>query len=342
MLIAMLVPPALVLLLNHSRAGFAVSTLYLLQMLLGTSHQGTTMALYVDRELRPILLADPKRYFVVPVAIIVGAAVAAETGLVPVLIALVTVKTVWTIHHFARQNLGVLAFLGVARGGPSLTRLERRVVDLSTLIGICGGAATLQRHSIEVPGARGVLPWMGLVLLMAGLTVVGRAAWTRELDAPRVAGLVGVLVFFAPLLVYRGNIAIAVLAYSAVHGAQHHVMMTERRCGREARDRIRMILAIIAAFVVVGLPLWYVGNQVNVAPWMFGAAAGAAMAHVVVDAGVWRMREPAQRAYMSRRFDFLSPPPPSGPDGPVADHVGCEPQLGTTRSIGPGFSSVAT
>ena len=39
--------------------------------------------------------------------------------------------------------------------------------------------------------------------------------------------------------------------------------------------------------------------------FVFGAVLGATMAHFVIDAGAWRLRERPQREYMSQRFGFM-------------------------------------
>jgi hypothetical protein len=42
---------------------------------------------------------------------------------------------------------------------------------------------------------------------------------------------------------------------------------------------------------------------------LFGAYLGVVMAHFVVDAGFWRMRDPFPRSFMARRLPFLAPAP---------------------------------
>jgi hypothetical protein len=37
----------------------------------------------------------------------------------------------------------------------------------------------------------------------------------------------------------------------------------------------------------------------------YGAFLGAVMTHFVLDAGLWRLREPFQRRYMRNRFSFV-------------------------------------
>ena len=38
---------------------------------------------------------------------------------------------------------------------------------------------------------------------------------------------------------------------------------------------------------------------------IYGAMVGVVMAHFVLDAGIWRLREPFQRGYMRKKFYFI-------------------------------------
>ena len=38
---------------------------------------------------------------------------------------------------------------------------------------------------------------------------------------------------------------------------------------------------------------------------IYGVFIGLVMAHFVLDAGIWRLREPFQRGYMRKKFDFI-------------------------------------
>ena len=39
--------------------------------------------------------------------------------------------------------------------------------------------------------------------------------------------------------------------------------------------------------------------------WLYGVYVGVVMTHFVADAGIWRLREPFQRAYMKSKFHFV-------------------------------------
>lgn len=42
---------------------------------------------------------------------------------------------------------------------------------------------------------------------------------------------------------------------------------------------------------------------------IYGAFLGAVMAHFVIDAGLWRLREPFARSFLAERVPYLVPPP---------------------------------
>jgi hypothetical protein len=48
---------------------------------------------------------------------------------------------------------------------------------------------------------------------------------------------------------------------------------------------------------------------------LFGAYLGAVMAHFVVDAGLWRLRDPLARAFLARRLPYLMGATPAARSG---------------------------
>ena len=46
-----------------------------------------------------------------------------------------------------------------------------------------------------------------------------------------------------------------------------------------------------------------------------GMSLGCTLAHFVIDAGAWRLRQPSVRAYLTRRFGFLFDPTPAASRG---------------------------
>ena len=112
--------------------------------------------------------------------------------------------------------------------------------------------------------------------------------------------------FFLPTYLFP-DAPSAIFGFALAHGLQYLVYMTVVS-GRSPRPlpSLALLLAIAAgghylltrAMAGLGLTSPY-GDAI------FGAALGVVMAHFVIDAGIWRMRESFQRGYMRAKFDFI-------------------------------------
>lgn len=259
----------------------------------GAPHVGTTLAFYFDRELAGLREVQRDRFYRWPLlAVLVGVAAGftAPTWVVPYLVA---GFLAWQLHHFTRQNLGCFAFLCRARHMPGPSPLERRVLDLTTVAGVLAIPSSL----VPLPGG-GVFAVAGLFVLGGAGVLACRAA--RGADPARVVALGFGVVFYLPLFLFDGGPAL--LGYALAHGAQYLLMVGHLPAGRA--DTRRMVLSLIAGFVLIGLPLYAAMSHVG-EPVIFGLFYGVTASHFLIDAGVWKMRTSEQRAYMQRRFSFL-------------------------------------
>ena len=113
------------------------------------------------------------------------------------------------------------------------------------------------------------------------------------------------LLFFLPALFFpEWNVG----PFGAAHGLQYVVFMF---CvsSRSAAS----IPSILAMLSTAGLGFLLLDPHVRVrewlgvldSPWFLGLVVGVVMSHFIVDAGIWRLREPFQRGYMRRKFDFV-------------------------------------
>ncbi len=268
----------------------------------GVVHVGTTALFYLDPELRPVLRRNHARYVTAPLAIIAACTLAFAFGPRPVVFAALAGAAVWQIHHFTRQNLGCFAFFCKARGVSGPNEAERHIFDLTGWAGMCGVAYTVAPYGDKLPGV-GFLAFPGIALLAVA------AARVILMDAPpwRRLGLGVAVLFYAPLFALRGSLGVAVAAYGFAHATQYYVMMAQLRKGRTPVARKVYGLGLIAAAVVVGLPLDWAGKigADSSDRWMLGAYTGIVAVHFIVDAGVWKLRDAEQRAFMKRRFAFL-------------------------------------
>lgn len=263
---------------------------------LGAPHVGTSAAFYFDGELRWLRDADRARFYLWPlVAVLVGLAVAL-TATPTMRVYAVAGFLGWQLHHFTRQNLGCFAFLCRARGMAGPTEEERRLLDLTTVAGVCAIPSALIEQSI--PGEDALMLAGGLVMV-----VTATRAWHAARlsgDPLRAAALAFVVAFYLPLYVFDGGAAL--LGYALAHGAQY-LLMVGHLPGHRVDGR-RMTLAVVGGFAMVGLPLyWAMGHTGQ--PIVFGLFYGVTATHFIIDAGIWKMRDPEQRAYMRRRFAFL-------------------------------------
>lgn len=270
-------------------------------------HVAASFFFYTDREIREKLLFPQRgRFFLVPVAIVLGSALFFSfTG--PVVAAWgSTAYWVWQTHHYARQNHGILAFASRA-GGVPVTQLERTALTLAGVAGVIG-MTTFVTPIAET----GLLAW-GWYLHTVGLGVYA-AAWVcyglsllqraPALDMRSLMLLV-LMLFFGPLFLFSDPLS-AVFTYAIAHGLQYLVFMGFVVSGRRALAGF----GVLAAFVLLGGGLLYAfmrpDGQLGISPEpFFGAYLGIVMWHFLLDAGVWRLSDPFQRSYMARHFDFL-------------------------------------
>lgn len=250
---------------------------------LGIPHVAATVVFYGDREMRPMLRGP--RYWTVPVLLVAGSACLAVIGALNLLL---IANVLWTLHHFAKQNLGMVAFTARAAGMPGPRPVDRGVI-------VCTGVAAMLGYSSILIGDLGWnLPTRPLqaagLLVLAGCAVVAVGSPCRPL-------MLVACVFFLPLFLDVGVVP-AVVAYTAAHGAQY-LLMT----GTIARRSARLACVLAGSVLVGGFVLRY--GSVQHQGWLYGLAVGATFAHFVIDAGVWRMTTPEKRAYMRGRFSFL-------------------------------------
>lgn len=279
-------------------AGVDGSTVWVLVLaVFGVAHVGTTAAFYLDPEARPILAADRSRYFVWPaiavtVALVVGLAAPVGWRTLPV-----AVFGMWQLHHFTRQNLGCLAFLCRARMMPGPTADERRMLDLTTVAAALAAPFMLVNYDGPVAVAMHLAGL--LVLVPVGMLAVRSMRANR--DPVRWVALTFAASFYLPLFLFgRGTVAVG--GYGLAHGAQYLLMMSHLPAGR--RSPRPMLLAVAGSLAVVGAGVAVAGRH-EVVPVLFAVYFGLIASHIIVDAGVWKMRTPLQRDYMRRRFSFL-------------------------------------
>jgi hypothetical protein len=284
-------------------------------LFLGSSvHVAATGYLFTLPGVRAHATANPGRYLRAPAALIALGALAAVV-LKPSQYGWVLLPYFcWQFSHFQKQNIGVVALaasaLSVSGPGPT----ERRAFSLAGWAGILALAsrpALLQLHLDPHLGA--------LYDGAAALTLVAVCSGARALLArPHPARPAGYCVvsltslgFFAPVFLFHSPYA-AVAGMTIAHGLQYLLLVGMMSGGGEpGTDRVVGVAAFLAIALLGGLALSG-ASHLHTGPAtervLFGLYLGLVMTHFVVDAGLWRLRQPFPRSLLASRLPYLVPP----------------------------------
>lgn len=269
---------------------------------LGAPHVLASVALFLEPGLRSHVRGNRSFYLAAPIVTV--AICVAVFALSPKSIAGVAILglTLWQIHHFTKQNLGMFSFWTKARGMASPTPAERRVIQWTALIGmagiirIAGRSGWIPTSEVVDSLARGV----GLIALaVLGVTAV---AATVGSSSGRTAGLLASVAFFAPVVVLDVGLVTAALTYQAAHGAQYYLMVgTATRPTRVSGMSAMLLLLIAGPIFLLLTAVEPYGTQA----WMYGLYKGVVSWHFLADSRLWRLRDGEIRAFMKQRFAFL-------------------------------------
>ena len=296
---------------NAAQGGMTAQTKTLLVFLGSGVHVAASYALYFDNDLRPVMRAHRLRYFVAPVAVVIVSAVLFAWSGARLSASLLTFYFVWQTHHYTRQNIGVFAFSTKALHTLPATTLERAAITTSGFAGVIG-MITLIAPFERTPIARPAMYAHNIAsLVFVGALVLLVLCIPRALEAGnpmRFVFLVAGVAFYLPTFIYRDPFS-AVSSYAIAHGCQYLVFMAYIAAHRRESIGRRFVLPTAGLALFGGLVLWRMQHATGVGrPWaaLNGFYLGLVMVHFVLDAGVWRLSEPAQRKYMAERFGFLA------------------------------------
>jgi len=274
----------------------------------GPMHVAATSFFYFDREFWPVLRETPVRSFwslgLLPLGIL-ALGVAGKATIGPWAFLLIFFShNVWLFYHYQRQNFGLISFVSRNVGAGRLPTSVNTTLNLAAL----GGIVSLLGIPGFYPNTEGlVTPQAYLAMRTGGIAVymlsVLSMMWVfrREPRLRESVWLIGALVvgmaFFLPAVVLQ-SAALAFLPNAIAHGAQYIFMMSVLS-GRSRRGWLALLTMCVLA-VTIGS----IFNRMGAWPAIL-AATGFTQVHFLIDAKVWRLSEPKQRAIMNDRFDFL-------------------------------------
>ena len=262
-------------------------------------HVASTGWLYTLGDVRSYAASKSLRFWWVPAALVLSGALAAALLSPATFTWLLLPFFGWQFFHFAKQNLGLVALAASCAGVPSPRTAERRTLLAAGMAGIGGLVAHPALLQLRVDTR------------LAAAVVAGVALLVRRPAAHRPAGFsvmyLMALLFSLPVFVFGSPYA-AVSGMTVAHGMQYLLLVGLVAAG--SGGRLVRLAALCNVALLGGVALERASHLHGAAPaerWLFGAYLGAVMAHFVIDAGLWRLRDPFPRAFLARRVPYLVP-----------------------------------
>ena len=278
-------------------------------------HVASTGWFYTVPEVRVYMRQHRPRYVWWPLALIAGAGAIAMVVPRAALDWLLLPYFGWQFFHYQKQNLGITALAAASQRVAPLRKAERRALIGAGLAGIAG---LLARPSLLQLPVRPILAplFPAAAIAFAGFVAVGVGYLAVRSPAQRPAGFCVVyltsLGFSVPVFVFTSPYA-AVAGLTIAHGLQYLLLMGLLAAGGTRATTVRRLAGMAALCNIAllgGAGLSIASDQAAAGPALrilFGLFLGAVMAHFVVDAGLWRMREEFPRSFLRSRLPYLVP-----------------------------------
>jgi hypothetical protein len=280
-------------------------------------HVASTAWLYTVPDVRGYVREHRGRFVWVPIALVLAAVTAAAMVPERTFTWILLPYFAWQFFHFQKQNLGMAALTGSAYRVAPLRPAERSALIASGVAGIAGLIAHPDLLQISVdPGLRALFP--ASAAIFASAVAFGVLQLARRPADQRPSGFSAIylvsLLFSLPVFLFASPYA-AVGGMTITHGAQYLILIGLLASAGEGGPARWLRLAVLFNIALLGgLVLSVASHLHGAAPAgrvLYGAYLGATMAHFVIDAGIWRLREAFPRRFISTRLPFLVPARPA-------------------------------
>ncbi len=274
-------------------------------------HVASTAWLFTLPAVRAYARGHPARCLWIPAGLAVIAAVAAAAVSPAAFQWLLLPYFGWQFFHYQKQNVGMAALAASAQRVGPLLPAERRPLLLAGGSAIAALAARPGLLGLQVaPFTRALFPLAGVaycVAVVAGLVAIARRPRSRR-PAGFCATYLTCMFFVLPVFGFSSPYA-AVGGMTVAHGLQYLLLVSLIAGGRAPA-----------------------GTSAGARP---SAYLGVVMAHFVIDGGLWRMRDPLARRFVSAHLPFLAPPAAQAPVAARAAGAGPAAQAAPSEGVIP-------
>ena len=262
----------------------------------GGGHVGATAFFYFDRDFFKLIGQNKQRFFLWPAMLAIGCLAVFATNAAAWTL-LVTAFFAWQLYHFQRQNYGLIAFAARSAG------LSRLPIELNWMLnfGVAGAICNQLRRIDHGAFASAIAYDLSVALFVAStvllLKVLLNRPWLRA-ELPVVIFTVLGWAFFLPTLVSTNSL-VGYWSYAIAHGAQYIIFMIVVSGNRKHGATILSLFLVLFAAMLLAF------YHLNRSGAGMAAYNGLVMGHFLIDAKIWRLREPIQGSLIKQRFAFI-------------------------------------
>jgi hypothetical protein len=263
----------------------------------GIGHVGATAFFYFDRDFFRLIGENKQRFFLWPAMLALGCVAVFFTNAAAWTLC-VTAFLAWQLYHFQRQNYGLIAFAARSAG------LGKLPVELTWMLnfGVAGAVCNLLRR-VELKGAfySAIAYDLSVALFLVSTVLLLKVLLTTprlRADLPILIFTVLGWMFYLPTLVSTTDL-VGYWSYAIAHGAQYIIFMIVVSGNRKHGTRALSLFLLLFAAMLLAF------DHLNRSGAGMAAYTGLVMAHFLIDAKIWRLREPIQGRLIKQRFAFI-------------------------------------
>jgi len=283
--------------LFHQNDASAQAALLPLTAISGIGHVGATAFFYFDRDFFKLIGENKQRFFLWPAMLAIGCVAVFSTNAAAWTL-LVTGFLAWQLYHFQRQNYGLIAFAARSAG---LGKLPDELTWMLNF-GVAGAICNLLRR-VELKGAfaSAIAYDLSVVMFIASTVLLIKVLLTTprlRTDLPILIFTVLGWMFYLPTLVSTTDL-VGYWSYAVAHGAQYIIFMIVVSGNRKHGTKALSLFLLLFAAMLLAF------DHLNRSGAGMAAYTGLVMGHFLVDAKIWRLREPIQGSLIKQRFAFI-------------------------------------